>query len=354
MVRERVVEVGNLFLHFKAPSLLNTETKNNITHTRDIKIIDSLKRWSATPANSICNSQGIISWMNQMIKKEGLIKAHFYLIWSVTHYLYSYLSLILSTFYVIINGLTIPLIVISIFALKFLLVPIILIILFIPVRTKPYLIMSIPEVIFTQILSHFKEVHPQLTLYVKGPKGGLFSNYPLYKNLCTLFLTLVFVNLGGMIHGIYCSNTFALITIGLSLTLWIGTLILPLYNIFTQSFNYSFTLAWLGNFFPAGTPLWLAPVIVPIEIISYCIRPLSMGLRIAGNLVAGHVIMALLELLLTEVAKITITFSSWIAVTIISIFYILLFGMELCVAVIQGYVLTLLASTFLREAESLH
>ena len=52
-------------------------------------------------------------------------------------------------------------------------------------------------------------------------------------------------------------------------------------------------MVWLANFIPTDTQLWLASVKVSIEIISYVIRPVSMGLRICGNLVAGHILICI-------------------------------------------------------------
>ena len=78
-----------------------------------------------------------------------------------------------------------------------------------------------------------------------------------------------------------------------------------------------------------------------------------MGLRIAGNLVAGHVIMGLLSYLIILLAcSINNLNISYIFIALIS-FGALTF-MEICVAFIQAYVLTLLTSTFLKEIESIH
>jgi len=113
----------------------------------------------------------------------------------------------------------------------------------------------------------------------------------------------------------------------------------------------------LSIFLPTGTPLWLSPLMVPIEILSYIIRPLSMGLRIAGNIVAGHVILGILEVSFISLGEISQSLSKSINIggfLGVEIALVILTNLELAVAVIQGYVLTLLTSTFLKEVEELH
>ena len=78
-----------------------------------------------------------------------------------------------------------------------------------------------------------------------------------------------------------------------------------------------------------------------------------MGLRIAGNLVAGHVIMGLLGSLIILLTTF-MNFSTINYIVIALIFFGALTFMEICVAFIQAYVLTLLTSTFLKEIESIH
>jgi len=129
---------------------------------------------------------------------------------------------------------------------------------------------------------------------------------------------------------------------------------LPLINLFKINKNNLGIFNWFCNFFPAGTPLWLAPLIIPIEIISYCIRPISMGLRIAGNLIAGHIIMSLLIILLNIINEINYSKLIFSSLLLIITFYNILFFFEICVAFIQAYVFSLLTSTFLKEIKSIH
>jgi F-type H+-transporting ATPase subunit a len=96
---------------------------------------------------------------------------------------------------------------------------------------------------------------------------------------------------------------------------------------------------------------------VIIEVLSWIIRFLSMGLRIAGNIVAGHVILGILGFAYVEfykIVKLHIGLSDVMVSVVMQISYVILTYFELAVAIIQAYVLTLLASTFLKETEEIH
>ena len=219
---------------------------------------------------------------------------------------------------------------------------------------------TITEVFYVLIVEHFKSTHSGVLSSKKNKKGNLIFTHEIYNYLTFLFVCLVLINLGGMVHGVWCATTWFTGTIGLSLIIWILTLILRVYNyicLAVKDLALMDSTLILSIFLPTGTPLWLSPLMVPIEILSYIIRPLSMGLRIAGNIVAGHVILGILEVSFIGLGEISqnlsgsISFAGFIGVEIA---LVILTNLELAVAVIQGYVLTLLTSTFLKEVEELH
>ena len=220
-----------------------------------------------------------------------------------------------------------------------------------------------PKVLFFRVIStHFKEVHPNMNS-VKSDQGNhLIYKYPVSNVLVILFLSLALINLGGMVHGTWCITTWFSATIGLSLAIWLLTWFFRMYNYLTLFFSNitlyeGEELIGLAGFFPSGTPLWLAPLMVIIEILSWVIRFLSMGLRIAGNIVAGHVILGILGfayLELYKLMKVQLELSSITTSIVMQASYTILTYFELAVALIQAYVLTLLASTFLKETEEMH
>lgn len=217
---------------------------------------------------------------------------------------------------------------------------------------------TINEIFYLTIVNHFKSTHKGILTSKKNKK--IIYNHPIYNMLSYIFICLVVINLGGMVHGVWCATTWFTGTIGLSLIIWILTLILRIWNYICLSIKDLKPSDWtliLSIFLPTGTPLWLSPLMVPIEILSYIIRPLSMGLRIAGNIVAGHVILGILEVSFISLGEISQSLSKSINIggfLGVEIALVILTNLELAVAVIQGYVLTLLTSTFLKEVEELH
>ena len=98
-------------------------------------------------------------------------------------------------------------------------------------------------------------------------------------------------------------------------------------------------------FFPPGAPVFMAPVLVPIEIISYLSRPVSLSIRLFANMMAGHTMMAVF-------AGFTITLGlfGFLPVAI----NVAMFALEMIVCALQAYVFTILTCLYLRDAIHLH
>jgi F-type H+-transporting ATPase subunit a len=98
-------------------------------------------------------------------------------------------------------------------------------------------------------------------------------------------------------------------------------------------------------FFPPGAPIFMAPILVPIEIVSYLSRPVSLSIRLFANMMAGHTMMAVF-------AGFTITLGLFgffpIAINVA------LFALEVIVTALQAYVFTILTCLYLRDAVHLH
>jgi len=102
---------------------------------------------------------------------------------------------------------------------------------------------------------------------------------------------------------------------------------------------------FLSLFVPKGVPFVLLLLLVPIEIISYFIRPFSLSIRLFANMMAGHTMMAVF-------AGFTVTMGLFgflpLAVNVA------LFALELIVATLQAYVFAILSCLYLRDAIHLH
>merc|ERR1712218_539928 len=113
-----------------------------------------------------------------------------------------------------------------------------------------------------------------------------------------------------------------------------GTIFIFISIIFFIIFQYNNLLAHLV---PLGTPSFLIPIIVIIETVRNIIRPITLSIRLAANIVAGHLLLTLLG---SQGPNVTI---------IIIIRLILLLILEVAVACIQSYVFTILSSLYLNE-----
>lgn len=159
----------------------------------------------------------------------------------------------------------------------------------------------------------------------------------------SLFFFILIGNLISNVPYSFAVTASGVVALGLSLTIFIGVTILSLSIHGIKFFSF---------FIPAGTPLYLVPLLALIELVSYLARAVSLGVRLFANIVAGH---TLLKILSTYLYKL---FTGNIIVAIITLIpfaiFLALIGLELAVSLIQAFVFTLLVCSYLRDAIELH
>lgn len=167
-----------------------------------------------------------------------------------------------------------------------------------------------------------------IILDTMGPGGMKF--FPL---VATLFLFILFCNLLGLIPGAYTVTSqiivtavFATVVYGLSLAMG--------FVLHGEKF--------LGILVPPGTPAWLLPLMVPIELISQLARPISLAVRLFANMTAGHVILGVLFGLAISGGLLI----GWLPFA----FTIAMNGLEVGIAFIQAYIFTVLTCVYLGDA----
>lgn len=148
----------------------------------------------------------------------------------------------------------------------------------------------------------------------------------------SLFTIILFNNFLGLFPYIFTSSSHLVITLTLALPLWLRFIIYGWIN-HTQHI--------LAHLVPQGTPPILIPFIVCIETIRNIIRPGTLAVRLAANIIAGH-------LLLTLLGNTGPGLSSSILVILI-IAQIALLTLESAVAIIQSYVFAVLSTLYSRE-----
>ena len=152
----------------------------------------------------------------------------------------------------------------------------------------------------------------------------------------TLFMFILAGNLLGMLPYAYTFTSQIVVTFGLAFVVSIGVTIIGLVRHCTHFFTY---------FFPDGAPLWMAPLLVPIEVISYLSRPVSLSVRLFANMMAGHTMMKVFGGFTVALA-----FFGFAPLAMI----IALTGFEILVAFLQAYVFTVLTCIYLHDAIHLH
>nr|YP_008593735.1 ATP synthase F0 subunit 6 [Aphanopus carbo]BAN83755.1 ATPase subunit 6 [Aphanopus carbo] len=153
--------------------------------------------------------------------------------------------------------------------------------------------------------------------------------------LTSLVLFLISMNMLGLIPYTFTPTTQLSLNMGLAFPLWLATVIMGMRTQPTQS---------LGHLLPEGTPTPLIPVLIIIETISLCIRPLALGVRLTANLTAGHL---LIQLIATGAFVLLPMMPAVAIITTILLFLLTL--LEVAVAMIQAYVFVLLLSLYLQE-----
>jgi len=155
--------------------------------------------------------------------------------------------------------------------------------------------------------------------------------------LATLFLFILFLNLLGLVPVAYTATSQLFVTGTLALLAW------------GLSMGVGFAIhgfRFFKLFAPSGTPWWLLPFMVPIEIVSHMARPVSLALRLFANMTAGHTILAVLFGLAVSLHLVV----GWLPFGFTVVIYVL----EFAVAFIQAYIFTILTSVYIGDAVHLH
>lgn len=157
----------------------------------------------------------------------------------------------------------------------------------------------------------------------------------------SLFLFILIGNAFGMIPYGFTFTSHIIVTIALALIVFISVTIIGFIRHGTH---------FLRLFYPEGTPLYIAPLLVPVEIMSYFTRPVSLSVRLFANMMAGHVMLKLFAGFVVLLLG-TNLFPIAILPFVVNVAVI---GFEFLVAVLQAYVFTVLTCIYLNDAIHLH
>jgi F-type H+-transporting ATPase subunit a len=172
-----------------------------------------------------------------------------------------------------------------------------------------------------------------------GPEGKRFFPF-----VFTLFFFILFGNLLGLFPYFFAFTSHIAITAALAVMVFVLSIVVALVIHGWRFFTF---------FFPEGAPVLLAPVLVPIEILSFLSRPVSLSIRLFANIVAGHVMWEVFAgFMLIVVAYLGA--AGYLAALVPLAINVALVGFELLVAFLQAYVFAILTCLYLHDAVHLH
>ena len=164
-----------------------------------------------------------------------------------------------------------------------------------------------------------------------GEKGHKF--FPL---IFTLFAFILFGNMLGMLPYGFTFTSHIIVTFVLAIFIF---LFVTLLGIFIHGFKF------FGLFVPKGVPMLMLPLMIPIEIISYLSRPISLSVRLFANMMAGHTMLKIFAGFIVPLGIFGV------APLIVDV---ALTALEVLIAFLQAYVFTILTCLYLNEAINLH
>nr|YP_007475327.1 ATP synthase F0 subunit 6 [Neotrypaea japonica]YP_009353721.1 ATP synthase F0 subunit 6 [Neotrypaea harmandi]AGE00859.1 ATP synthase F0 subunit 6 [Neotrypaea japonica]URF19373.1 ATP synthase F0 subunit 6 [Neotrypaea japonica]URF19386.1 ATP synthase F0 subunit 6 [Neotrypaea japonica]URF19399.1 ATP synthase F0 subunit 6 [Neotrypaea japonica]URF19412.1 ATP synthase F0 subunit 6 [Neotrypaea japonica] len=190
----------------------------------------------------------------------------------------------------------------------------------------PYMYWSSP----TRWVLIWNKITSTLYLEFQVLLGVKFSNFILM--FVSLFGFIVFNNFLGLFPYVFTSTSHLVVTLSLSLPLWLGYMVFGWIN---------HTQHMFAHLVPNGTPSVLMPFMVLIETISNVIRPGTLAVRLCANMIAGHLLLSLMGGAGVGMGTVLTFF--------LVMSQILLLLLESAVAVIQSYVFAILSTLYASE-----
>jgi F-type H+-transporting ATPase subunit a len=167
-----------------------------------------------------------------------------------------------------------------------------------------------------------------------GEEGMKF--FPL---VFTLFMFILTANLIGIIPYTFTVTSHLIVTLALAMTVFLTVL---LYGLYKNGFKF-FKL-----FVPHGIPIYILPLIVVIEVISFLSRPVSHSVRLFANMLAGHITLKVFAGFVTGLGALGAV--GWAGAVLPLAMTTALTALELLVAFLQAYVFTILTCIYLNDA----
>ena len=189
-----------------------------------------------------------------------------------------------------------------------------------------------------QLFEMIFNVTIELTYSSIGKAGKYFISL-----IFVVFFFILLSNLIGMVPYSFTITSHLIITFTLALTIYLG---FNLIGIKKHKLNF------LNLLLPSGASIALVPILVPIELVSYIFRVISLPVRLFANMMAGHTLLKVIAGFAWTMLNVNsfIFFAHFVPLIIL----VLLVGLEIAVALIQAYVFTILTCMYINDALNLH
>ncbi len=169
---------------------------------------------------------------------------------------------------------------------------------------------------------------------IKDTGGSEGRKY--FPIIFTLFMFVLIGNLLGMVPYSFTFTSHIIVTFALAAVVFIGVTILGFVKHGIRFFSF---------FVPPGAPVALWPLLIPIEIISYLSRPISLSVRLFANMLAGHTLLKVIAGFVAVLGVFGVL--PWVMVVALT-------GLEVLIAFLQAYVFAILTCLYINDALHLH
>ncbi len=159
---------------------------------------------------------------------------------------------------------------------------------------------------------------------------------PYFPFVFTLFMFVLLGNLLGMLPYSFTYTSHLAVTFSLAAFIFIAVTLIAVFKHGMKFFSF---------FLPHGVPVLIAPLLIPIEIISYLSRPISLSVRLFANMMAGHTLLKVVAGFVVPMGIAgVVPVAGLIAIT----------GLEVLIALLQAYIFTILTCIYISDAVHLH
>ena len=159
---------------------------------------------------------------------------------------------------------------------------------------------------------------------------------PYFPFIFTVFMFVLVGNMLGMVPYSFTFTSHIIVTFAMAIVVFLGVTLIALIKHRLHFFTF---------FLPPGVPVYMAPLLIPIEVMSYLSRPVTLSLRLFANMLAGHTLLKVIG-------------GFVVAMGLAGVFplalIVVMTGLEFLIAFLQAFIFTILTCMYLHDALHLH